>query len=69
MAVTSRAAAAATAGEVAFRYWQEAGLKRPSRLKPILATLDRSLVVRKLGSLQPRDRAALQRVLETILGD
>jgi mRNA interferase MazF len=69
MAVTSKTIASSTGGDVRFRQWQEAGLKRPSQLKPILATLDRSLVVRKLGSLQPLDRAALKRVLETILGD
>ena len=69
MAVTTRTWDVASGGEVAFRNWREAGLLRPSQLKPILTTLDRRLVVRTLGRLQAVDRAAVQRLLDQILGD
>ena len=44
--------------DVIIRGWREAGLTAPCkvRLKPF--TLDDDLVVRKLGSLTPRDRQA-----------
>ncbi len=48
--------------------WKEAGLLKPSVLKPVLTTIERSLVLRKLGHLEEEDRNTLQRVLQTILG-
>jgi len=37
-------------------------------LKPVLATIDRRLVLRKLGRLAEEDRATLRRLLGEILG-
>jgi len=37
-------------------------------IKPVVATLEKELVVRKLGRLEARDRQALVRVLTVILG-
>jgi len=67
LAVTSQARPQAL-GEAAIAKWKEAGLLRPSVLKPVLATIERDLVVRKLGRLAEEDRAALRRVLDQILG-
>ena len=67
LAVTSQARPQAL-GEAAIAKWKEAGLLRPSVLKPVLATIERDLVVRKLGRLAEEDRAALRRVLDEILG-
>jgi hypothetical protein len=36
-------------------------------LKPVLATIERGLVLRKLGRLEEEDRAALRKVLDDIL--
>jgi len=49
--------------------WEEAGLLKASVLKPVLATLERSLVLRKLGRLEEEDRRALREVLWAILGE
>ncbi len=49
-------------------HWREAGLLKPSVLKPVLATIERRLVLRTLGRLADEDRDALRRVLEEILG-
>jgi hypothetical protein len=38
-------------------------------LKPVLATIERGLVLRKLGRLEHEDRRALREVLRTILGE
>jgi len=68
LAVTSQLRPVAGVGEVAIAKWKEAGLLRPSVLKPVLATIERGLVLRTLGSLADEDRAALRRVLAEILG-
>ena len=48
--------------------WKEAGLLKPSVLKPVVATIERGLVLRKLGRLAAEDRRALRGVLDVILG-
>ncbi len=48
--------------------WKEAGLLRPSVLKPVVATIERGLVLRKLGRLEEEDRAALRKLLDEIVG-
>jgi mRNA-degrading endonuclease toxin of MazEF toxin-antitoxin module len=47
---------------------QEAGLLKPSVFKPVLTTIEKRLVRRKLGRLLEEDRRALQGLLGTILG-
>jgi mRNA interferase MazF len=54
-------------GDAAVAKWKEAGLLRPSVLKPVVATIERGLVLRKLGRLEDEDRAALRKVLAEIL--
>ncbi|MBK7951650.1 MAG: type II toxin-antitoxin system PemK/MazF family toxin [Deltaproteobacteria bacterium] len=56
-------------GEAAIDHWEEAGLLKPSVLKPLLATLERGLVRRKLGHLGQDDRHTLRRLLDEILGE
>jgi mRNA interferase MazF len=68
MAVTSQARPAGF-GDIPVQHWKEAGLLRPSVLKPLLATVDRHLVIRTLGRLRPQDRDALRRGLRTILAE
>ena len=48
MAVTSQFRATAALGEVWLRQWQQAGLIKPSAVKPVFVTLDRRLVIRQL---------------------
>lgn len=69
MAVTSQTRSTSGVGEVAIQQWKEAGLLKPSILKPLLTTVEKGLVIRKLGKLVDQDRDALHRVLETILGE
>jgi len=37
-------------------------------LKPVIATIERGLVLRKLGRLADEDRATLRKVLDEIVG-
>jgi mRNA-degrading endonuclease toxin of MazEF toxin-antitoxin module len=69
MAVTSQVRPAAGVGETAVQRWKEAGLLKPSVLKPLLATVEKGLVIRKLGKLEDPDRDALRQSLEAILGE
>ena len=68
LAVTSQTRPEPGPGETALGHWQEAGLLRPSVLKPVIATIEKRLVIRELGRLADADRAALRRVLDEILG-
>jgi len=68
LAVTSQARPQVAFGEASVAKWKEAGLLRPSVFKPVLATIERGLVLRKLGRLADEDRAALRKLLAEILG-
>ncbi len=68
MAVTSQARPGSGIGESSVEGWRDAGLLKPSVVKPILATVDRDLILRKLGALRDDDRRSVQRTLSAILG-
>jgi mRNA interferase MazF len=68
MAITSQTRPRPAIGEAPIRRWKEAGLIKPSVFKPLLATVERTLIRRKLGHLEPEDLQALRELLPTILG-
>jgi len=48
--------------------WRVAGLIKPSVVKPVIATVERGLVIKRLGRLSEQDRTALVESLREILG-
>lgn len=68
MAITSQIRASAVLGEVWLQDWKAAGLLKPSAIKPVFATLEQSLVIRRLGVLTPADREALLNAIAQTLG-
>jgi mRNA interferase MazF len=68
MAVTSQLRPSPTPGEVLVGQWQDAGLLKPSVIKPVFATLERTLVIRRLGTLSADDRTSLRKGIGEILG-
>jgi mRNA interferase MazF len=68
MAVTSQQRPASSVGEASLLHWSEAGLAKPSVLKPVLTTVERGLVIRKLGKLHTEDLAQLRSALDAMLG-
>jgi len=68
LAVTSQVRAAPTVGEAALAKWKEAGLLKPSVLNPLIATIEKGFVLRKLGRLEQDDRRVLRDLLDDILG-
>jgi mRNA interferase MazF len=61
MAVTSQLRPTSGPGDVWISQWQAAGLIKPSVVKPVFATIEQSLVIRRLGTLGPDDQAALRK--------
>jgi len=67
MAVTSQLRPAATFGEVWLTDWRASGLLKPSAVKPVIATLEQGLVIRRLGNLSQQDQTALRQALQEIV--
>jgi mRNA interferase MazF len=69
MAVTSQVLRpAGSRGEVLISDWRGAGLPKASLIKPVLATIEQRLILRKLGALQGEDVQALRLALGQVLG-
>ena len=66
MAVTSQPMAGTF--ETKISNWKEAGLISPSTIKPVLTTIEKSLVIKRLGTLSRNDQVALPEILRAILG-
>jgi len=69
MAVSSQVRPTALVGEVMVKQWQEAGLRKPSVIKPVLTTIEEGLVLKRLGRLTQEDKRTLIQALHVILGD
>jgi len=69
MAVTSQMQSIHYLGDVPVVDWRQAGLLKPSIIKPVFTTLEKVLILRKLGRLSEGDRAALKQALKAILGE
>ena len=53
--------------DLRIRHWRAAGLLRDSLVKPVLFTVSKYSVERKLGTLQNDDRDSLRKVLGRLL--
>jgi mRNA interferase MazF len=67
MAITSQFRPSPALGEVWLQDWQPAGLIKPSAVKPVFATLEQPLVIRRLGALSARDSQTLKNTISQIL--
>jgi mRNA interferase MazF len=68
MAVTSQLRPNPARGEVWIGQWQSAGLLKPSAIKPVFATLEQPLIIRKLGTLAAGDQTALRKAIAAVIG-
>ncbi len=68
MAVTSQIRAKVGFGETVIEDWQAAGLLKPSAIKPILFTAEKTIVRRLLGKLGDKDQERLMTVIEMVIG-
>ena len=67
MAITSQVHSPPSLGEVQVGQWQAANLLKPSAIKPVFATLEQNLILKRLGVLDPSDQAALRQAIAAVL--
>lgn len=65
--ITSRTTPAPRPGDHRVRDWRSAGLVVPSLVRARVATLQSSIVVRRLGAMPPQDMAAVDKGLAAAL--
>lgn len=68
LAITSQVRASLPFGAMLVADWQTAGLIKPSVCKPLITTVEQSLVIKRLGRLSSNDAASLRAVMDEILG-
>ncbi len=68
MAVTSQSRPAGAFGELQVNDWASAGLIKPSVIKPVITTIDHTLIIRRLGQLKNDKQAALSTVVNKLIG-
>jgi uncharacterized membrane protein len=57
---------ATTVGEIQVKGWKQAG--KPSMIKPVIATIERGLVRKRLGTLSTEDQRSLRAAIDQIIG-
>ena len=67
IAVTSQVKIPLQFGEILITEWSNAGLLKTSVIKPIITTLEKQLVIKKLGKLEASDIQTLQSSLQQII--
>ncbi len=68
MAITSVLPPALHVGDVIVSQWQAAGLLKPSAIKPVITTIEKNLVIKRMGTLTSADQQSLHQALRIILG-
>jgi mRNA interferase MazF len=68
MAVISNIEAYSKIGECLINNYKEAGLLKPSSIKPAISTINKSLILRKLGALSLKDFNLMEKILRELLG-
>ena len=68
MAITSQIRGTGGLDEFEVGKWRDAGLLKPSAIKPVIATIEQALVHRQLGQLGEADQAQLRDFIAQIIG-
>ncbi len=67
LAVTSKVEKSVGIGECLVSDWKDAGLLKPSAVKPAISTIEQTLVLKKLGDLSPRDSSSMDKAIKGFL--
>ncbi|MEW6675893.1 MAG: type II toxin-antitoxin system PemK/MazF family toxin [Nitrospirota bacterium] len=67
MAITSQTEKTFGIGECFMKNWKEAGLLKPSSIKPAISTIEQTLVLKKLGKLFSEDLISMDNALKELL--
>ena len=68
MAITSQIRSPPNNGEMEITEWQNAGLLKPSVVKPIFTTIEKKLISKTLGYLESGDAQNLRNKLQNLIG-
>ncbi len=69
MAITSQVSSSPKVGDIIIIDWRSAGLLKASMIKPVITTIEKQLIQKKLGRLQDIDIESLKEGLIGIIGD
>jgi mRNA interferase MazF len=67
MAITSQTERTSEIGECLIEGWQDSGLLKPSAIKPAISTIEKRLVLKKLGTLSSKDLISMKNILKELL--
>lgn len=67
MAITSQTGKTSDIGECVLNNWNEAGLLKPSAIKAAISTIERTLIIRKIGRLSSKDFRLMEDTLKELL--
>ena len=68
MAITSQIRSKLGFGEAIIEDWEAAVLLKPSLIKPIVFTAEKSIIRKSLGQLEEKDNKNLKAVIDTVIG-
>lgn len=69
MAITSKQKQDADPLTLKLKNWEIAGLLKQSCIKPVMATIEKNIIVKKLGHLPPEDLQPLEHLIQKVLGN
>ncbi len=66
--VTSQVNSPSRVGDYHLKNWSEAGLPKASLIRMKFATVDKTIIVKKMGQLEIDDRAEIEKILISFFG-
>ncbi len=66
--VTSQLANQPRIGDYRIKFWKEAGMPKESLVRMKFATVDKTIIVKRLGQLENQDRLGLEEILLSFFG-
>jgi mRNA interferase MazF len=69
MGITSQISSSPKVGDIIIADWRAAGLLKASTIKPVITTIEKQLILKKLGRLQDVDIQSLKEGLIGIIGN
>lgn len=67
MAITSQTRKTIGMGECLLNDWRDAGLLKPSAIKPAISSIEKTLILKKLGRLSSMDYRLMEEALKELL--
>lgn len=68
MAITSRIRTEQKSVEHLILEWQKTGLLKPSVIKPVFTTIEKTLILNKLGQFGKKDKEKTSQLIQILLG-